>query len=201
MGLRSRMVWQLTPPIIRAVARLAWRLRVVHEHPFPDPPFVIASNHHSFLDPFLIGAVYSRPIRFIGLSDLYGHYRVVDFFLDAYQVIPVTRGTVPLAAMRESLRHLQAGGVVGVFPEGTRHDVFDPADALPGAAWLSLRAGVPLVCAAVRGSEVVLGVENQLRRGRIEVVVGPALVGDGRSRMVVHDLTWQWGEWVAKTLR
>ena len=186
--------------MIRAVARVLWRLEVRLEHQFPEPPFVLAANHHSFLDPFLIGAVYSRPIRFIGLSDLYGHFRVVDFFLDAYQVIPVTRGLVPLRAMRESLRHLQAGGVVGVFPEGTRHDVFDPADALPGAAWLSLRAGVPLVCAAVRGSAAVLGVDNRLHRGTIGVVVGQNLVERGSGRQAVDDLTGRWADWAASAL-
>lgn len=201
MRLRSRLVWALTPPIIRSVARVLWRLEVRFTDRFPEPPFVLAANHHSFLDPFLIGAVCRRPVRFVGLSDLSGHYRMVDFFLDAFQVIPVTRGKVPLRAMRESLRHLKAGGVIGLFPEGTRHDRFDPAKALPGAAWLAIRAQVPLVCVAVRGSEVVLGVENRLHRGRIDLVIGPALRGEGEGREAVDDLTRRWGEWVAATLR
>lgn len=197
----SRIVWAVTPPLIRGIARVAWRLQVEGRDNLPDPPYVLAANHHSFLDPLLLGAVVRRPIRFIGLSDLWGHHRWVDFFLDGWQVIPVTRGRVPLGPMRESLQHLRHGGAVGIFPEGTRHDRFDPGNARPGAAWLAGRSGAPLVPAAVRGSNVVLGVDNRLRRGEIEVVIGPAIHPAGTNRRAVAELTGRWATWVEGTLR
>jgi 1-acyl-sn-glycerol-3-phosphate acyltransferase len=200
MQTRSRVVWALTPPLIRAVARVAWRLDVVGRQLLPDPPYVLASNHHSFLDPLLLGAVHRRPIRFVGLSDLWGHYRTVDFFLDAWQVIPVTRGRVPLGAMREALRHLESGGTIGIFPEGRRYDVFDPRHALPGAAWLAARAGVPLVPAAVRGSEKVLGVDNRLHRGRISIAFGAPIHAHGCDRPSVDHMTVHWGSSVESLL-
>lgn len=188
------MVWALTPPIIRFVARSAWGLRVEGREHLPDPPFVLAANHHSFLDPLLLGAVHGRPIRFVGLSDLWEPYRTVAFFLDAWQVIPVTRGRVPLGAMREALGHLESGGAVGIFPEGRRYDVFAPEHALPGAAWLAARAGVPLVPAAVRGSEKVLGVDNRLHRGKVTVVFGAPILAEGRHRFSVNRATAEWAD-------
>lgn len=179
---------------------MLWRLRVERQAGLPTPPFVVAANHYSFLDPLLLGAIIPGRVHFIGLSDLVGNYRAVDFAIDAYGMIPVTRGTVPLGAMRQALARLDAGGVVGLFPEGTRHWTFDPANALPGAAWLAARADVPLLCVAVRGTDRVLGVDNKLHRGRIQVVVGPALRHRGEGRAAVDDLTQRWSEWVGATL-
>jgi 1-acyl-sn-glycerol-3-phosphate acyltransferase len=167
---------------------------------FPPPPFVVAANHHSFLDPPLIGSVYGKPIRFIGLADLFGNYRILDWALDGYEVIRVRRGTVPLGAVRTAIAHLEDGGVVGLFPEGIRSPRFGDRRPLPGAAWLASRTGVPLVAMAVEGTERVLGVDNELHRGRVKVTVGPAFRADGKGREAVDDLTRRWADWVATTL-
>jgi 1-acyl-sn-glycerol-3-phosphate acyltransferase len=167
---------------------------------FPPPPFLIAANHHSFLDPPLIGSVYGKPIRFIGLADLFGSYPILDWALDGYEVIRVRRGTVPLGAMRSALSHLEAGGVVGLFPEGIRSSRFGDRAPLPGAAWLAARTGVPLVAVAVEGTEQVLGVDNQLHRGHVKVTVGPTLRAVGKGREAVDDLTRRWAAWVAVTV-
>jgi 1-acyl-sn-glycerol-3-phosphate acyltransferase len=198
--LRNWVIWSVTPPVIRGVSRALWRLRVEGEADLPGPPFVVAANHYSFLDPLLVGAIIPERIQFIGLSDLVGNYRAVDLAIDTFGMIQVTRGKVPLGAMRQALACLVSGGVVGLFPEGTRHWTFDPANALPGAAWLATRADVPLLCVAIRGTDRVLGVDNKLHRGRIQVVVGPALRHRGEGREAVDDLTRRWGEWVAPRL-
>ena len=44
LALRHRLAWRVGPATIRVVARLMWRLRVEHEAPFPEPPFIIAAN-------------------------------------------------------------------------------------------------------------------------------------------------------------
>ena len=165
---------------------------------FPPPPFVLAANHHSFLDPPLLGSVYGDRVRFIGLADLFGNYRLLDWALDGYDVIRVRRGTVPLGATRIAISHLEAGGVVGLFPEGIRSHRFGDHAPLPGAAWLASRAGVPLVAVAVTGTEQVLGVDNKLHRGRVKITVGPSLHANGPGREAVDDLTRRWAEWVAE---
>lgn len=180
---------------------MAWRLDVHVENGLPDPPFVVASNHFSFLDGLLVGAAFRHKIRFIALVELFGNYRWLDFSLKAVDVIPLRRGVVPLGPMRIALSHLTAGGVVGLFPEGTRHRGFDPERARPGAAWLSARTGVPLVPVAIAGTEQVLGVDNRLGRGRIQVVVGPPLHASGMDRTAVDELMARWGRWVSEALR
>lgn len=173
-----------------------WRLRIEHEAPFPEPPFIIAANHLSFLDPPLVGSAWGRRVRFITLADLFGNYPVLDFTLTSFEAIRVRRGTVPLAAIRQSLAHLADGGVVCLFPEGTRAPKWGEVPPLPGAAWLAVRAGVPIVAVAAIGTDQVLGIDNKLHRGRVRIKVGPTFYPEGIGRPAVDDLTKRWSDWI-----
>lgn len=199
-SLLSRVSWQVAPRAIHFVSTLAWRLRIDYGVGFPDPPFVIAANHSSFLDPPMVAAAYRRRIRFLTLIDLFGNYRALDLALKTFEVIEVRRASIPLGALRQALDHLTEGGVVAVFPEGTRAWRFGDKPVALGAAWLALRANVPLVPIAIVGTENVLGVDNKLRRGRISVYVGPALHPEGRGRAASQDLTKRWAKWISSRL-
>ena len=199
-SLKSRLFWPVVLPSIRGTARLLWRLEVDRSHGFPEPPFVLASNHYSFLDPPLVGAIYGRRARFIALIDLYGNHRTLDWALDALDVITVRRGTVPLGTVRACLAHLDEGGVVGVFPEGIRVGRFGEVGFKRGAAWLAVRKQVPLVAAAVIGTNQVLGIDNVFHRGRIRVVVGPTLHPEGTDDDAIDDLISRWADWVGRAL-
>lgn len=196
----ERVAWAIVPPLVTGVGRIAWHLEVDVHDGLPEPPFVVASNHFSFLDGLLIGGVLRRKVRFLALVDLFGNYRWLDFALVSFDVIPIKRDVVPFGPVRTALSHLRDGGAVGLFPEGTRHATFDRHRALPGAAWLAVRADVPLVPVAVAGTEDVLGVDNRLRAGSIKVTVGEPLHASGTDVRAVDDLTSRWGSWVADTL-
>jgi len=198
--LRSRLFWPVVLPAIRIWARIAWRLRIDRGPGFPAPPFVIAANHYSFLDPPLVGAVYGSRSRFIALIDLYGNHWWLDWLLDTLEVITVRRGAVPLGTVKACLAHLAGGGVVGLFPEGIRVERFGDAGFKQGAAWLAARSGVPLVAVAIIGTEQALGIDNRFRKGRVRVIVGPTFHATGTDRPAIHDLTRRWAEWVEETL-
>lgn len=195
------LAWRVAPKVIHLVALAAWRLRIDDGGGFPDPPFVIAANHHSFLDPPVIGAVYKRRLRFLTLIDLFGNYRWLDLTLRTFEVIEMRRAAVPLGALRQALEHLANGGVVALFPEGTRTWRFGDKPFAPGASWLAVRAKVPVVPIAISGTGRVLGADNKLHRGRIEAFVGPALYADGTARPAVDDLTRRWAGWIESRLR
>jgi 1-acyl-sn-glycerol-3-phosphate acyltransferase len=89
---------------------------------------------------------------------------------------------------------------VAIFPEGTRAWHFGDKPVALGAAWLALRAKVPLVPIAIAGTEKVLGVDNKLRRGRINAFVGPALYPEGSGREAAQELTERWAEWIRSRL-
>lgn len=190
----GRVLWAVGPSIVRGVARLAWRLRVEGEG-FPSPPYVVAGNHPSAIDPVLVGMVHRRPVLFLAVDELYGKHRMLDWALRTFGAVSLPRRGVPLSAMRAALAHLAEGGVVGVFPEGTRVPRWGEGTPRPGAAWLAVRTGVPLVPVAISGSHHVFTMENRFGAGRLRMAVGPPLVGTD-----VPDLMVQWVEWIDTAL-
>ena len=84
-------------------------------------PAIIISNHLSAMDPILVAyAVKKYEIRFIGKRELAGS-KLTDKLLSRLHMIPVTRGGTDMGAMRASLQTLKDGHILGIFPEGTRH--------------------------------------------------------------------------------
>jgi 1-acyl-sn-glycerol-3-phosphate acyltransferase len=123
----------------------------------PEGPLVVAANHFSHLDPVIVSVAVGRPIRYLAVDELYGRSAFFDNLTFWLGAIPMPRTRVPVAALRLALAELDAGGTVGLYPEGMR--VWTWGEAVPkrGAAWLAGRAGVPLLPVAVAGSEEALG--------------------------------------------
>ena len=163
--------------------------------PLPPGPFVVAANHFSHFDPPVVGAVIGRPIRFLAVDELHDVSWALDWTVSVFGSIPLTRTGIPLGALRTALARLAAGEVVGLFPEGTRVAEWGDREPKRGAAWLALRAGVPLIPVAVKGTDRVFGLDNRFRLGRIQVSVGPALLGDDPET-----LTRAWAEWTTEEL-
>lgn len=186
------MLWRVSPPVIRAFGRVFFSLRVEVESPPPQPPFVLAANHYSHFDPPVIAAALDMPVRYFALEDLFGANRLLDWLIVRYGAIPTARHRLPIAAVRTGLAALQAGEIVGVFPEATRVSHWGTLPPKRGAAWLALRTGVPLVPVAVLGTGRAFGLENRLRRSPVRVVIGKAMAPSGSS----HELTKRWADWI-----
>lgn len=197
----ARVLWRIAPPVIRGYARRRWDLRVEHEAPFPAPPYVVAANHPSGLDPALVGAVHGRPVVFLALDELYDKHPLLRVALTGFGAIPIPRGRVPLAALRTALDALASGYTVGVFPEGRRSPVWGAAPVKPGAAWLAARSGRPLVPIAVHGTAAAVTMDNRFGHGPVGVTVGAPLHAAGPGRPAVADLHERWRAWMEDRLR
>ena len=193
--LRTKVLWRVGRPTVRVVGRAAFALRVEHHSALPRPPFVVAANHYSHFDPPVIGAALDLPIRFLALDDLFGVHRLLDWMMTGFGSIPIPRQRLPIRALRTSLAALEADEVVGVFPEATRVSHWGTLPPKRGAAWLAVRAGVPLVPVAVIGTGRGFGLDNRLRRAKIRVEVGEAIETHGVD---VDELTRRWAEWVGE---
>jgi 1-acyl-sn-glycerol-3-phosphate acyltransferase len=192
----GRLLWSVGPGVVRMAGRLGFSLRYEKPATLPRPPFVLASNHYSHLDPPAIGAVLATPIRFLALDDLFGANRFLAGILPAVGVITVSRRNASIAGVRTALAHLDAGEAVGVFPEGTRVRRWGDRPPRRGAAWLAVRTGVPLVPVAVLGTGKAMGLDNRPHRAPIRVVVGePMPAGDDS-----FELTRRWADWVGEQL-
>lgn len=163
-------------PVIRGIARW-WGGFEVTGPPLPEGPVVVAANHLSHVDPVVVSIAVDRPVRFLALDELFGHYPAFDTLLLWLGSIPLTRTGIPLAAMRTALGELGAGGTVGVFPEGRRVAAWGDERPRRGGAWLSVKSRAPLVPVAIRGSDGVMGLEDtRLSRHPVSVTLCEPIV-------------------------
>lgn len=169
--------------------RLTFRLRVTGtEHLPSNGPVLLAGNHSGFLDGPIVMITLPRPSAFLVKSELYdGPLRGVLRFA---RQIPINRGTPDRTALRRGLEVLARGGVLGVFPEGTRGSG-DVTTIQHGIGYLALHAGCPIVPVLCTGTAEALPKGKKLPRWRapIEVVFGPAFTldvpGDLRTRATI----------------
>jgi 1-acyl-sn-glycerol-3-phosphate acyltransferase len=155
-------------PVYSVVAGLSWpvlyglyRLRARgREHLPADGGFVLACNHVSSFDPWPLGLPIwpRRFLRFMAKSELY--WWPLTLVLNGAGAFPVRRGQADTEAIETAVRLARAGNVIAMFPEGTRRrkGLVKRFEARPrsGAARIALEAGVPLVPAAVAGTDRLL---------------------------------------------
>jgi len=181
--------------LARAVLRTWFRVRVTGaEHIPADGGVIVAPNHKNFLDPFFIGIVAHRHVRFMAKIELFkGPLAWVFARLGAF---PIRRGGSDHEALDTAARILEAGGLVVVFPEGTRVEEPDALGApRHGAGWLAVATGVPIVPAAITGtSHLWRGALPKLKIVQIAflpaVEPAPPVAADDGACELIDDRVW-----------
>lgn len=116
-----------------------------------QPPYIIMANHRSFADPMALAIkVKKYEIRFIGKREL-AHGRLKSWLFSGLHMILVSRHATDMAAMRLCMQTLKEGHILGIFPEGTRHQPEMMQEVESGTAIIALRARVPLLPVYIDG--------------------------------------------------
>ena len=116
-----------------------------------QPPYIIMANHRSFADPMALAIkVKSYEIRFIGKREL-AHGRLKSWLFSGLHMILVSRHATDMAAMRQCMQTLKESHILGIFPEGTRHQPEMMQEVESGTAIIALRARVPLLPVYIDG--------------------------------------------------
>ena len=153
------------------------------EHLPASGPYLIAANHHNYLDGVVLGVTVPEPISFLVMPRVWRATPLHPMFHRNIRSIPIDLDRADVGALRRALRILQEGRVVGIFPEGPFSVRGRLEPGLPGVALLALRSGVPVVPAGIRGTyEALAGRRGYIpRRVPIGVRFGPAhyFSGDG----------------------
>ncbi|HYA08436.1 MAG TPA: lysophospholipid acyltransferase family protein [Gaiellaceae bacterium] len=175
----------LTWPLLRGLYRLEER----GMENLPDGGFVLACNHVSSFDPWPLGMPLwpKRWLRFMAKSELY--WFPLSKVIDGAGAFPVKRGQRDTVAMAKAVELAREGNVIAMFPEGTRRTkgLVKKFEARPrtGAARIALEAGVPLVPAAVGGTD------RLLRLGRLRVAYGAPVEIDDLRGLGGHEAAQQ----------
>src|ERR687897_2424314 len=202
----NRLLYVVARAILQPVSLIYLRLsRIGREHARVKGPLIVASNHRSFLDPFVIAMTlpWGRPLHYVAKVELFGS-RWQGWLLNRLGAYPVRRGQSDDETLTTSREVLERGGAICIFPEGTRIRSGSLARPKRGFGRLALETGAAVLPVAVQGSD-------QVRRGilfrprKVRVRAGraltfprtdspsPALANSVGARVwPVIELQWEW---------
>jgi 1-acyl-sn-glycerol-3-phosphate acyltransferase len=156
----------VAPPLYRALRAVARAVLIRHfdlavegeGHLPSNGPYIVAANHHNYLDGIVLGAAVPTRISFLVMPRVWSATPLHPGLHRLLGSIRLELGRPDVGALRRALALLDAGHVVGIFPEGPFSVRGRLETGLPGVALLALRSGVPVVPAGIRGTyEALVG--------------------------------------------
>ena len=181
---------------VGSVVRLLSRIKVEGHENLPDQgPLIVTANHFHFFDALALILSAPYPLEFLADFEMPNVPSLFKIFPALYKVHDVAQGSANIRAVNASLAILAQDGVLGIFPEGRVHNqTLKPA--LPGAAYLALRSGAPILPVGIYSTDewdVVGTLRREKRRVdavcRFGEVVGPLTCDNPRrpSRQALID--------------
>jgi len=141
--------------IFLIIFKLFFRLKVTGQENIPqNGPFIIVANHSSLLDPIILGISIKPKIIFVAAAYLF-EIGWLGYLLRKANSIPVQREN-DIKAIKQSLKILRQGGVLGIFPEGGIDRQKNNLPVRAGAAYLATKVGIPIVTIRIKGADKAL---------------------------------------------
>lgn len=200
-------------PLIRVPFQLFFHLyfrmaRIGREHIPKHGPAIIAANHRSFLDPFIIACLARRPMYYVAKRELFEIHPVVSWLLGTLGAFPVDRGRGDADTIATAKELLARGELVLIFPEGTRTRPGPLGPPKRGVGRLALESGAPVIPVALIGTESIRR-GWRIRPHKVRVRAGRALhfprvdVSTPAAAAIVTERVWacvqlQWA-WLGGT--
>ncbi len=147
------LVYLIVRGIFQPFFHLYFRMQRIGREYIPRTgPVIVAANHRSFLDPFVIGTMARRPMYYVAKKELFNR-RWQAWILSLLGAFPLDRGASDEESIETARAILARGGVVLIFPEGTRIRPGSLGHPHRGVGRLALQTGAPVVPVAVIGTE------------------------------------------------
>jgi 1-acyl-sn-glycerol-3-phosphate acyltransferase len=203
-GVNPLLYWTLRAMLVPFFLVYFRMSRIGREHLPRSGPLLLAANHRSFLDPFVIGTLVRRPVYYMAKRELFERPWQA-WLLNALGAFPVDRGAGDGDAMRTAREILQRGDCVVIFPEGTRTRPGPLGKPHRGVGRLALETGARVAPVAVIGTDDVRR-GWRIRPRKVRLRVGRPLrfpsVGEpspklaaGMTRRIWACVSLQW-EWL-----
>lgn len=179
------MAYWVLKIVLTPILRLVFRVRMDGRHLIPRKgPVILASNHQSFIDSIFLPMAVNRRVTFVGKAEYFENPRTAWFFR-AVGMIPIKRdgGTASERALAAAREVLQRGGVLGIYPEGTRSPDGRLYKGHTGVARLAVHCQVPVVPVAQFGTAQVQPIGAIWPRPfkRVALKIGPPLRFQGED--------------------
>jgi 1-acyl-sn-glycerol-3-phosphate acyltransferase len=194
--LGARLLYAVCRFIAVGLSRLFFPGPVIGRENLPrSGGYVIAPLHRSHLDFLVVARISRRRFRYLAKAEVW-RFKRLGRFIERLGALPVHRESTDRDSFNRSLAVLLGGEPLMVFPEGTRRDGPLVGELREGAAYLALRAGVPLVPIGLAGTDRALSRRRHIPRpSRVVVVIGPVVtrpagsVGNRVPRALVRSIT------------
>ena len=168
------LIYWLVRGVLQPFFHLYFRLsRIGREHIPAEGPVILASNHRSFLDPFIIATLARRPLYYVAKEELFRR-PLLAWLLNNLGAFPVRRGEGDADMIETAKAILGRGDAVLMFPEGTRIRPGSLGRPRRGVGRLALETGAPVVPVAIIGTEAVRK-GSRIRPHKVRVRIGRAL--------------------------
>lgn len=163
---------------VRPLVSLIWNPRITGLDNVPrEGGFIIASNHLSNIDSFVIPVAFPRQIRFVAKKSLWTQKglkgRILTWFFTAVDAVPVDREALSSGkgALQSAQVILREGAGFGIYPEGSRSKDGKLHPGKQGAAWLALESGRPIIPVGLKGTQELMKPKLP-ERGAVTVRIG-----------------------------
>ena len=178
----TKIFYSIVRGLVVGICRSYLRLRVVGLENVPrEGSFVFAPTHRSTIDIPVASAATRRRMRFMGKDSIW-KYKPIGKIMTGLGAFPVTRGSADLEALKRCIAIVQSGEPLVMFPEGTRHYGPEVQPLFDGAAYIALKTGVPIVPAAIAGTEDVMRSGSKaIRFKKCRMVIGKPIAADVRG--------------------
>lgn len=165
--------------VLRFLFKALFDLKVIGEENIPkEGGVIIASNHISNFDPPMLGAAMNRHLCAMAKEELF-KIPVFSFAIRKLHAFPVRRGAADRAAISAALKLLKAGHAVLLFPEGTRSKDGKLGEGKHGVAMLATKAAVPIIPAAIIGTNKI-GKPNSILP-HVQIKFGKPIYTEGQG--------------------
>ncbi len=185
---RDGVAYWIMKAILAPILRLFWRVQADDLDRVPSRgPVILAANHQSFCDSFFLPLVVRRRLTYVAKAEYFDNWKTSWFFRAAGQ-IPIRRegGDASQRALDTAAAVLQSGGMLGIYPEGTRSPDVRLHRGRTGVARLSLENDAPIVPVGLIGTRAVQPPGSNVMRPfhTVRVRFGEPLVYEYQGRTV-----------------
>lgn len=148
----KNIIRKIIKAILHFLIIVVYRVKITGKENIPKTgSYIICGNHIHALDAAFVVLCAKRKIVFMVKSELYKS-AFMRFLGNTFDMIPVKRGAKDLEAMKKSLKVLKTGGILGIYPEGTRKGMEKQEKLKTGAAFLALRSNTKVIPVGIKGN-------------------------------------------------
>jgi len=178
----SSLLYRFTKLLCLIYLKVVFRLSSTgYENISKNGPMITVANHASYLDAPALAVAFKRQLFFMAKEELF-KLPILGIIFRGLSAFPVDRKKIDIRAFRTSLKLLNQGKAIALFPEGTRHRIGHKklGQLHTGAAYLAIKSKVPLIPVGISGTDKAIQEGKYLPRlSKIFVNIGKPINLDG----------------------